>query len=134
MEFRILGPLEAVDGDRSIALGGGRQRALLALLLTRANEVVSTDRLIDELWGQRPPKAPDNALQYHISRLRKLLVSGDAIVTKEPGYMIRVEHNELDLLRFERLLEEGQRSSPEAAAGLFREAVALWRGPALADV
>jgi DNA-binding SARP family transcriptional activator len=134
VEFRILGPLEIVEQGLPLAVGGARQRALLALLLTRANEVVSTDRLIDELWGERPPKAPDNALQYHVSRLRKLLVSGDAIVTKEPGYMIRAEPNELDLLRFERLVEEGQRSSPEAAARLLREALALWRGPALADV
>jgi DNA-binding SARP family transcriptional activator len=104
------------------------------LLLTRANEVVSTDRLIDELWGERAPKAAGNALQYHVSRLRKLLASSEAIVTKEPGYLIRVRPDELDLLRFERLVEEGQRSSPEAAARLLREALALWRGPALADL
>jgi DNA-binding SARP family transcriptional activator len=134
VEFRILGPLEIVEQGRPLALGGARQRALLALLLTRANEVVSTDRLIDELWGERPPKAADNALQYHVSRLRKLLGSSEAIVTKEPGYLIRVGPDELDLLRFERLVEEGQQSSPEAAARLLREALGLWRGPALADV
>jgi DNA-binding SARP family transcriptional activator len=134
VEFRILGPLEVVEQGRSLALGGARQRALLALLLTRANEVVSTDRLIDELWGERAPKAAANALQYHVSRLRKLLAPSHAIITKEPGYLIRVELEELDLLRFERLVEEGQRSSPEAAARLLREALALWRGPALADV
>jgi DNA-binding SARP family transcriptional activator len=133
VEFRILGPLEVVQG-RPLALGGARQRALLALLLTRANEVVSTDRLIDELWGERPPKAADNALQYHVSRLRKLLAPSETIVTKEPGYLIRVGPDDLDLLRFERLVEEGQRSSPEAAARLLRQALALWRGPALADV
>jgi DNA-binding SARP family transcriptional activator len=134
MEFRILGPLEVVEQGRPLALGGARQRALLALLLTRPNEVVSTDRLIDELWGEQAPKTAANALQYHVSRLRKLLSSNNVIVTKEPGYMIRVEPDELDLLRFERLVEEGQRSSPEAAARLLREALALWRGPALADV
>jgi DNA-binding SARP family transcriptional activator len=134
MEFRILGPLEVVEQGRPLALGGARQRALLALLLTRANEVVSTDRLIDELWGERPPKAADNALQYHVSRLRKLLPSSGAIVTKEPGYLIRVGPDELDLLRFERLVEDGRRSSPGAAARFLREALALWRGPALADV
>jgi DNA-binding SARP family transcriptional activator len=133
VQYRILGPLEVVEEGSPLALGGARQRALLALLLTRANEVVSTDRLIDELWGGRPPKAADNALQYHVSRLRKLLAPSKAIVTKEPGYVIQVGPDELDLLRFERLVEEGQRSSPEAAARLFREAVALWRGPALAD-
>jgi DNA-binding SARP family transcriptional activator len=134
VEFRILGPLEVVEQGRSLALGGARQRALLALLLTRANQVVSTDRLIDELWGERAPKAAANALQYHVSRLRKLLASSEAIVTREPGYLIRVGSNELDMLRFERLVEEGQRSSPEAAAKLLREALALWRGPALADL
>jgi DNA-binding SARP family transcriptional activator len=134
VEFRILGPLEVVEQGRPLALGGARQRALLALLLTRANEVVSTDRLIDALWGERAPGAAGNALQYHVSRLRKLLAPVDAIVTKEPGYLIRVGPDDLDLLRFERLAEEGQRSSPEAAARLLREALALWRGPALADV
>ena len=134
MEFRILGPLEVVHQDRPLALGGARQRALLALLLTRANEVVSTDRLIDELWGERAPKTASNALQYHVSRLRKLLAPSHAIATQEPGYLIRVGPHELDLLRFERLVEEAQRSSPEGAARLCREALALWRGPALADV
>jgi len=134
VEFRILGPLEVGEQGRPLALGGARQRALLALLLTRANEVVSTDRLIDELWGERPPLAAGNALQYHVSRLRKLLAPSEAIVTKEPGYLIRVGPDELDLLRFERLVEEAQRSSPEAAASILREALALWRGPALADV
>jgi DNA-binding SARP family transcriptional activator len=134
MEFRVLGPLEIVEQGNPLPLGGARQRALLALLLTRANEVVSTDRLIDELWGDRTPKRAANALQYHVSQLRKLLGEADAIVTKEPGYMIRVGPDELDLLRFERLVQEGQRSSPEAAARLLRNALALWRGPALADV
>ncbi len=90
MEFRILGPLEVVDADRPLPLGGERQRALLALLLTRANEVVSTDRLIDELWGMRPPKQALNTIQYYISQLRKTL-GADRIVTRAPGYMIRVE-------------------------------------------
>ena len=125
MEFRILGPLEVVEQGRSLALGGARQRALLALLLTRANEVVSTDRLIDELWGERAPKTAANALQYHVSRLRKLLGPAHTIVTKEPGYLIRVGPEELDLLRFERLIEEGRRSPPEAAARLLRDALAL---------
>lgn len=134
MEFRILGPIEVVEQGRSLALGGARQRALLALLLTRANEVVSTDRLIDELWRERAPKTAANALQYHVSRLRKLLAPSHAIVTKEPGYLICVGPEELDLLRFERLVEEGQLSQPDVAAKLLREALALWRGPALADV
>ena len=73
MEFRILGPLEVVEHGRALPLGGARQRTLLALLLTRANEVVSADRLIDELWGAQPPRTAANALQYHVSQLRKAL-------------------------------------------------------------
>ncbi len=73
MEFRILGPLEVVEQGRALPLGGARQRTLLALLLTRANEVVSADRLIDELWGAEPPRSAANALQYHVSQLRKAL-------------------------------------------------------------
>jgi DNA-binding SARP family transcriptional activator len=134
MEFRILGPLEVIERGRPLELGGSRQRALLALLLTHANEVVSTDRLIDELWGARPPKTAPNALQYHVSRLRKALGRDDAIVTRQPGYLICVEPDELDLLRFERLVEEAQRSQSERAARLLRDALRLWRGPALADV
>ena len=81
MEFRILGPLEVVERGRPLPLGGSRQRALLALLLTRANEVVSADRLIDELWRAQPPRMATNALQYHVSQLRKTLAPSEAIVT-----------------------------------------------------
>jgi DNA-binding SARP family transcriptional activator len=134
VEFRILGPLEVVEQGRSLTLGGPRQRALLALLLTRANEVVSRDRLIDELWGAHAPSTASNTLQYHISRLRKTLAPSEAIVTREPGYLIRIGPDDLDLLRFERLVEEAQQEAPQVAARLFRDALALWRGPALADV
>ena len=129
VEFRILGPLEVIERGRPLTLGGSRQRALLALLLTRANEVVSTDRLIDELWGAQPPRAVANALQYHVSQLRKALAPHAPIITREPGYLIRVEQDELDLLSFERLVEEAQRSPPEIAAQRLRDALALWRGP-----
>jgi DNA-binding SARP family transcriptional activator len=129
-----LGPLEVVERGRRLPLGGSRQRALLALLLMRANEVVSADRLIDELWPSAPPQNAANALQYHVSQLRKALGGSDAIVTQPPGYMIRVRQNELDLLRFERLVHEAEHAAPEAAAGLLREALDLWRGPPLADV
>ncbi len=125
MEFRILGPLEVLDEGTPVPLGRGRERALLALLLTHPNEVVSIDRLIDELWGPEPPKAAVNTVQYYVSRLRKIL-GADRIVTRPPGYAIRVEPGELDLERFERLLADG---SGEAV----REAIALWRGAALAD-
>jgi DNA-binding SARP family transcriptional activator len=134
VEFRILGPLEVVDRGRQITLGGSRQRALLALLLTRANEVVSTDRLIDELWGAEPPTTPANALQYHVSQLRKALAPSDVIVTREPGYLIRVGRDELDLLRFERLVAEAELATPDRAAEALREALGLWRGPPLADL
>jgi DNA-binding SARP family transcriptional activator len=134
MEFRILGPLEVVDGDRPLTLKGSRPRALLVLLLTSANEVVSADRLIDELWGAQPPRAAANALQYHVSQLRKALAADGLIVTREPGYVIRVEPDQLDLLRFERLLADAQNAPPEDAAPILRDALALWRGPALADL
>ena len=134
MEFRILGPLEVVDDGRTLEIGGQRQRALLALLLTRANEIVSSDRLIDELWGEDPPREPANALQYHVSQLRKSLARNDVIATQEPGYVIRVGPDELDLLQFERLVDEAQREPPEAAARLLREALELWRGAPLADL
>ena len=126
MEFRILGPLEVADGDRSVPLGGGRQRALLALLLTRPNEVVSTDRLADELWGAQPPKAALNTIQYYVSQLRKAL-DADRIVTRTPGYLIRIGPEELDLSRFERLVGDG-------SAEALQEALSLWRGPALGDL
>jgi DNA-binding SARP family transcriptional activator len=134
VEFRVLGPLEVVDGGRRLTLGGPRQRALLAILLTRANEFVSSDRLIDELWGARPPRTATNALQYHVSQLRKALGPGDSIVTRGPGYLIRVEPHELDLLRFEQLVEAATRAPADQAARLLRDALGLWRGPALADL
>src|SRR5262249_36193914 len=105
VEFRILGPLEVVDVDRSLPLGGSRQRALLACLLTRSNEVVSTDRLVDQLGGERPRKTAVNTVQYYVSQLRKTL-GADRVVTRAPGYMIRIAPGELDLQRFEALLEQ----------------------------
>jgi DNA-binding SARP family transcriptional activator len=134
VEFRILGPLEVVEQGRALPLGGARQRTLLALLLTRANEVVSADRLIDELWGAQPPRTTANALQYHVSQLRKALAPREAIVTQEPGYVIRIGPDELDLLRFEMLVEEARQAAPELAARRLREALDLWRGPPLADL
>src|SRR5262249_57904226 len=109
-----------------LPLGGERQRALLALLLTRPNEVVSADRLVDELWGAEPPRTALNTIQYYVSQLRKTL-GADRIVTRPPGYLIRVEPEELDLARFERLAQEGSAASLHAA-------LELWRGSALADL
>ena len=96
MEFRILGPLELADCGHPVPLGRGKQKALLALLLLRANEVVSAERLIDELWGESPPATVDNALQNYVSRLRKRL-GGERLLTRSPGYLLRVEPGELDL-------------------------------------
>jgi DNA-binding SARP family transcriptional activator len=134
VEFRILGSLEVVHDGRLIALGGPRQRALLVLLLGRANEVVSADRLVDELWGERPPDTAANALQYHVSQLRKALAPVEAVVTREPGYLVRVGNDELDLLRFERLTEAARSVPPAEAVQLLREALTLWRGSPLADL
>jgi DNA-binding SARP family transcriptional activator len=89
---------------------------------------------VDELWPTQPPQNAPNALQYHVSQLRKSLGGGDVLVTQPPGYLIRVGQNDLDLLRFERLVEEAERAGPEVAAPLLSEALALWRGPPLADV
>jgi DNA-binding SARP family transcriptional activator len=132
VEFGILGPLEVRDGDRLVPLGGARQRAVLALLLTRANEVVSRDWLIDELWGERPPESAVNVLQTYVSHLRKALPA-DVLVTRTPGYMIRVERDELDLYLFEDLAAEADGAEPAVATMKLRAALELWRGTALAD-
>ena len=107
MEFRLLGPLEVVDDDGgTVALGGQRPRALLALLLLSANEVVSVDRLLDGIWGEKPPASGASALQVHVHALRQAL-GADRIVTRPPGYLLRVEEGELDVQRFERLVAGG---------------------------
>jgi DNA-binding SARP family transcriptional activator len=95
MRFSILGPLEVSDGDRDIPLGAGRQRKLLAILLLHPNEVVSTDRLIDELWGERPPPTAAKALQGHVSHLRKQLGQG-SVLTVSAGYVLKLDPAELD--------------------------------------
>jgi DNA-binding SARP family transcriptional activator len=133
MEFRILGPVEVREGDRVLKLGGAKQRAVLALLLLHANEVVSRDRLIDELWSESPPETAPTALQVHVSQLRKAL-GRDLILTQPPGYLIRVGDGELDLDRFERLVASARGEEPGKAARLLREALALWRGLPLAEL
>jgi YVTN family beta-propeller protein len=144
VEFRILGPLEVVEEGRSLVLAAGKQRGLLAILLLHANEVVSSDRLIEELWGGQPPVTAAKSLQIYVSQLRKLFAnSGEGatgngvLVTRPRGYELRVEEGQLDLDRFQRLLEQGRqalgREAAEDAAVKLREALALWRGPPLAD-
>ncbi len=101
MEFRILGPLEVADGDATVALGGMKQRALLAILLLNANEVVSADRLIDELWGERAPESGRSALQVRVSQLRKALgAGGSQLLTRSPGYVLSLDREQLDVAAF----------------------------------
>lgn len=135
MEFRILGPLEVRDGDVTLPVTGAKQRALLAILLLHANEVVSADRLVDELWGEEPPDAGPTALHVRVSQLRKALGTAAArLETRAPGYLLRVEGGELDLDRFQRLAAEANGCDPEEAAQTLRAALDLWRGPPLADL
>jgi DNA-binding SARP family transcriptional activator len=143
VEFRILGPLEVGAGDAVLALRGRRQRALLAILVLHANEVVSAERLIDDLWGADAPESGIAALQVRVSQLRRALEthgpdgSADAIRTQHPGYLLRAAPDQIDARRFGRLLAGGRalaaESEPERAAQVLREALDLWRGPALAD-
>ena len=132
VEFRLLGPLEVERDDRLLAVGGRRQRALLALLLLHANTVVPRDRLIDALWGERPPETAANSLQVAVHALRKLL-GANRIVTHGPGYLLRVDEGELDLQRFTELVERGRDEAPAAAAETLREALGLWTGPVLSE-
>jgi eukaryotic-like serine/threonine-protein kinase len=144
MEFRILGPLEALDEGRVVRLGGARQRALLAVFLLHRGETLSTDRLIDELWGERPPATAAKSVQVYVSRLRKAFAeeNGDAaagaIVTREHGYELILDPERLDAHRFERLVAEGRSDlaagRPAPAASALEDALSLWRGPPLADL
>ena len=132
MEFRILGPLEVRDGERVLPLGGARRRAVLALLLLDANHVVSVDRLVDGVWGDTPPSSALASLQNHLARLRQEL--GERLVTQSPGYVLRVADGELDLDRFRRLVDDAHGAEPAVAADRLAGALALWRGPPLADL
>ena len=144
IDFRILGPLEARDDGRTVALGGTKQRALLGLLLLHPNETLSTDRLIDELWGERPPSSAAKAVQVRVSRLRKALAgedgngSADLVVTRERGYELKLDPERVDSRRFERLVAEGHSElgagRPELATAAFERALSLWRGAPLADL
>jgi DNA-binding SARP family transcriptional activator len=135
MEFRMLGPLEVWDGNSEVSLSGPKPQALLALLLLHPNEVVAADRLIDELWGEETAE-PAAALRVNVSRLRKALPR-DVLTTRSPGYVIRLEPDQLDLHRFERLVDEGRSllgdGQAAEASQRLRDALSLWRGPALAD-
>jgi DNA-binding SARP family transcriptional activator len=130
VQIRLLGPLEVRDGERVIPLPRRQQRALLAALVLRVGQVVSTDRLIADLWGERAPAAAASSLQNTVAALRKTL-GRDVIVTQPPGYRLAVEPACVDAYRFERLLAQARGEEPARRAGLLREALALCRGPAL---
>lgn len=142
MDFRLLGPLEVFDGGRAVVIGGGKRRSLLALLVLHGNEVVSADRLIDELWGEHPPATAAKGLQVYVSQLRKELQNGsdrdgDVLVTRANGYVLVLGPDDVDVQRFERSVSAGERAlaagEPDRAAQRLRQGLALWRGPPLAD-
>ena len=136
MEFGILGPLEVWHGGRRVHIEGAKERALLAFLLLHAGEQVPVDRLIDELWGESPPASARKSLQVRVAGLRRA-IGGDVLLTRGDAYLVRLEPDQLDLHRFEHLLSDGsaalEADDPSAAVATLGKALALWRGPALAD-
>ena len=144
IDFFLLGPLEARQRERPLRLGSIKHRMLLAKLLLHPNQVVSTEELIVAVWGEEPPPTVKQSLQNHVAALRKAIEAGNGagpprtLVTRDPGYLLRVDPERLDLHRFQRLDREGRQAlsegDPARAADLLRQALALWRGPALADV
>jgi DNA-binding SARP family transcriptional activator len=138
MEFRILGPVEVIDDGRTLDLGGARQRALLAVLLLHRREPVSSDRLIEDVYGDRAPPSAAKSLQAHVSRLRKALGGDGRVLTRGGGYVLEAKTDEVDADRFAALLEQGRRAlgagDAEAALSSLATALRLWRGPPLADL
>src|SRR5262245_32260977 len=136
MEVRLLGPLEVAVGDTPLRLGGLRPRALLARLVLDFNRTVSVDRLVDDLWGEDVPETAVKMVHIYVSQLRKVLPAG-VLVTRSPGYALEVEAGSLDLSRFDALRDRGRAElaagAAAAAAATLEEALALWRGPALAE-
>jgi len=140
MEIRVLGPLEVVVDGGFIELPSAKARLVLAALVARANEVVSTDRLFEVLWGAEPPETATNTLQTYVAHLRRALepdrtrrTAGRVLVTRQPGYALIVEPDGIDAVCFGRLAEQGRRelaTAPADAAGTLRTALALWRGEA----
>ena len=137
VEVRLLGSLE-VGGDdgQPVGVAGGRQRTLLALLALRPGAVVPAERLIDDLWGERAPQQPGNALQVAVFKLRRT-VGADVIATRPPGYSLAVMPEDVDAVRFERLVQDGRAALEDGragtAVGCFDEALGLWRGDALVE-
>jgi DNA-binding SARP family transcriptional activator len=140
MEVRLLGPFEVSDAGQAFTVGGGRRRALLALLALHPNEVLPAERLIDELWGEQPPPTALKGLQVQVSRLRKDLAQDgneSVLQTRSNGYVLQISPDQVDIRRFELKLDEGARAlsagEPGRAAERLREALAMWRGPPLVD-
>ncbi len=139
MKYRLLGPVEVAAEDGPVALGGPKPRAVLAVLLLNANRPVSTERLAVALWGEDAPAGAAKTVQVHVSRLRKALPDADVVTTTPAGYQLTVQPGELDVDRFEQLLDHGRRAlragRPDQASAALEEGLALWRGDqALADV
>jgi len=144
MDFRLLGPLDVVDHGRSVQVGHGKRRSLLVLLLLHPNEVISAERLIDALWGERPPATAAKSLHVYVSQLRRELgrdavsANGGVLVTRGNGYAACVGPEDIDSQRFERMLADGLRAletgDPRRASAKLTDAIAMWRGPALADL
>jgi DNA-binding SARP family transcriptional activator/ABC-type branched-subunit amino acid transport system substrate-binding protein len=136
VEFRILGPLEVVDGDRPLVLGGPKQQALLAVLLLHRGETVSTDRLIDQLWGERAPATAAKTVQVYVSNLRKALGDG-LLATRGHGYVLAPDPSQVDLDRFQAVVGDAREAleggNARRASERLREGLAMWRGPPLAD-
>jgi WD40 repeat protein/DNA-binding SARP family transcriptional activator len=138
VDFRLLGPLEVVGDDgREIAVKAGKERALLAVLLLRANELVSSDVLVEELWGESPPPTAHKMVQNAVSSLRRALGANGRLETQRGGYRLKLADGERDVDRFEALVARGRArmaADPDGAAAALREALELWRGPPLADL
>src|SRR5436190_9360073 len=142
MRFGILGPLEVTADDRSVMIGAPMQRAVLVLLLLRANTVVPTAEMIELLWGDHPPRTARVTVQTYVLRLRRAPQAAaggtETIVTHPPGYIVRAGAEELDLFRFDDLMARAQdaraRGALEDAGTLLRSALGLWRGQPLADI
>ena len=136
MQVRMLGPFQLEEGGRRIPIDGLRQRAVLAGLLLHANEVVPSERLLVDLWGEDSPPSAGNALQAAISRLRRALPPG-RLITRAPGYALRIFPEELDVSQFEQMVSEGREvlaaGAATQAARTLNQALSLWQGPALAD-
>jgi DNA-binding SARP family transcriptional activator len=143
LRFGILGPLEVTLAGEPVDIGGPKQRALLTLLVLRPNEVISSDELMEHLWSGQPPDGGAGAVHWHVARLRRLLQSADSasgrlIETRGSGYALRVGADQVDVARFERLLNDAttalREGDPERSAAASREALDLWRGRPLRDV